>query len=376
MSVFRKTVLSLAAVTVVAIVLATMLLPQSPVSPLTVGEPSIPGDLITDERGELTDADRAALSAVSAGAAVDYPSPADFFANRGVAFNYVVPTIENFGYPTGTHGQNRPVAVVLHIAQGSCAGMQSWFATGHWVTLSDGSQVYVTPSTQFGVCEDGSIDQYLEIEDASHGQGVKNGLSQDTIAATFANLNPNLLVVSVEIAGKCEDGILLRDRPKQETSLIMLLGWFRDNLGITLDTYYVIGHFDIDSVNRPIDPLCLFEGGKEGFRDWVSLLSAAPPATLEDRVAALEVSVADLAEAIKPLLPTPSPTPVPTPTPTPTPTPVPSCSYTVHTSDFDGLSGIASRELDDWRRWGEIAILNGLSSPYVVNVGQVLTMPC
>ncbi len=350
----------------VLIVVAAVLIPLKTLGPLAPGFPGIPGDAVTDERGVLTDADRVALAAVSAGAAVDYPSPADFFTNRGVSFNYVVPSIGNFGYPTGTRGQNRPAAIVLHIAQGTCDGMRSWFATGHWVTLSDGSQVYVEPSTQFGVCEDGSVDQYLEIEDASHGQGIKNGLNPDNIAATFANVNPNLYVVSVEIAGTC-GGPKLRDRGAQEASLIMLLGWFRDNLGIALDTYHVIGHYSIDAVNRPSDPLCLFDDEAD-FLAWVSALSAAPPSTLEERVASIEQAIIDLTALFTEHLNT-------SPDPTPTPPSV-SCTYVVGQSDWDGLWGIASRELGRGDRWPEIATLNGMTSPYVVNPGQALTMPC
>ncbi len=69
-----------------------------------------------------------------------------------------------------------------------------------------------------------------------------------------------------------------------------------------------------------------------------------------------------------------APAPAPTPTP-PTPqTPTAAVgTYTVRSSDFDGLAAAMRRiGISDWQN---VAALNGLSSPYVIRVNQVLRLP-
>lgn len=51
----------------------------------------------------------------------------------------------------------------------------------------------------------------------------------------------------------------------------------------------------------------------------------------------------------------------------------PGRTYTVRAGD--SLSTIAARELGDWRRWTDIATLNGLADPDVIVPGQVLRLP-
>lgn len=66
--------------------------------------------------------------------------------------------------------------------------------------------------------------------------------------------------------------------------------------------------------------------------------------------------------------------PAPAPAPAPEPAPAPSApTYTVVPGD--SLWDIAAAHLGNATRWGEIASLNGISAPYIIHPGEVLTLP-
>jgi hypothetical protein len=89
---------------------------------------------------------------------------------------------------------------------------------------------------------------------------------------------------------------------------------------------------------------------------------------LEHRQAALALSPVEAVEATATAGATPA---------TPADSTAGARTYTVTAGDTDGLSGIAARELGDPAKWIWIYRLNSppLTSPDLIQVGQVLTMP-
>lgn len=139
-------------------------------------------------------------------------------------------------------------AIVLHVTgPGSLAGMDSWFK-------NPSSQVSAT----FGIGKEGEVHQYVEVGDAAWHAGILN--RPDTSNPLIANyvaqgINPNRCTVGIELllAGPAEP---LSDFPKMEASLDRLLTWLSDQTGVQLDRVHVIGHYQIDSINRSTDPVC------------------------------------------------------------------------------------------------------------------------
>ncbi|MEN8151431.1 MAG: LysM domain-containing protein, partial [Planctomycetota bacterium] len=104
--------------------------------------------------------------------------------------------------------------------------------------------------------------------------------------------------------------------------------------------------------------------------------SPAPDRPATDRTAVIEHGGRIVADA--PVRPAPVPvrsTPVrPKPRPGPRPDPVPA-ARTVEVQNGDNLHRVAERSLGDSSRWREIADLNDLSEPYVIQPGQALDIP-
>lgn len=100
-------------------------------------------------------------------------------------FAEAIPTA-NFGYPKGTHEQNRPVLFVDHIIDG-------------WKRVLD-DPAWREPKgvgVHFGIGRDGSISQYTSIFDASWGNGVAGGANASDRRGIdrFDHANPHLKVL-------------------------------------------------------------------------------------------------------------------------------------------------------------------------------------
>lgn len=140
-----------------------------------------------------------------------------------------------------------PVCIVNHISAGTMGSMDNWFT-------SSGNEV---SSAHFGVAKDGRIHQYVKIERMAWA----NGLRMDNLRAATApivfdkKINPNLYSVSIEHEGT--DGDLTEE---QFQSSVWLHRYIRDYVKqiwgyeIPFDDYHVIGHFQIDKINKPNCP--------------------------------------------------------------------------------------------------------------------------
>lgn len=161
----------------------------------------------------------------------------------------------NFGYPPGAHGRqgHKVVAVVQHIMQGTLSGTDSWFKNA-----ASGA------SAHFGVGKDGTIHQYVDINDAAWANGV---MQKPDMAIPWLkecwdkSVNPNLLTVSIEYEGAhstdAKGNITAPDWKPNEVQYqagLALTKWLCETLGITPDPHTILGHFQIDAINRPYCP--------------------------------------------------------------------------------------------------------------------------
>ncbi|MFD0869814.1 N-acetyl-anhydromuranmyl-L-alanine amidase [Chlamydia abortus] len=187
-----------------------------------------------------------------------------------------------------------PFVIVNHISAGTMASMDYWFT-------DPGNRV---SSAHFGVSKTGTIHQYVAIERMAWA----NGLSSDQMSWATApivrqmKVNPNLYTVSIEHEGM--DGALTEAQFQASVWLhryiqqYILDKWGKD---FPLDSEHVIGHFQINPVNKPNCPGPQFP--------WKRLYSALTPseggtdpmANLTDRIAALEMETKQLEQRLKQL---------------------------------------------------------------------------
>lgn len=144
----------------------------------------------------------------------------------------------NFGLPRGTRGQLEPVAIVYHIAQGTLSGIDSWFNRSS-------SEV----SSQYAVGKLGEIHQYVGLKDAAWANGAINNpdLSIQWLRECVENdINPNIRTISIE-----HEGFTGQMWPEaQYKSSLELTRWLIGEYNIPVDENHLIGHHQIDSVNK------------------------------------------------------------------------------------------------------------------------------
>lgn len=140
-----------------------------------------------------------------------------------------------------------PFVIVNHISAGTMSSMDSWFT-------SPANQV---SSAHFGIARDGRVHQYVSIDRMAWA----NGLSQPQLQSATApvveehGVNPNLYTVSIEHEGL--DGGLTEPQFVASVQLHHYIRsyikekWGRD---FPLDPYHVIGHNQINPIQKPDCP--------------------------------------------------------------------------------------------------------------------------
>lgn len=134
------------------------------------------------------------------------------------------------------------VAIVDHIMQGTLASTDEWFN-------NPTSQA----SSHFGVGKDGTIHQYVDLANSAWGNGIVD--HPDMSIGWLSNaigrgINLNRMTVSIEHEGNTGD---VMPEAQYQASLY-LHQYISQQLGIILDREHIIGHYQIDSVNRPNCP--------------------------------------------------------------------------------------------------------------------------
>lgn len=150
------------------------------------------------------------------------------------------PQIEWIGSPNFTPGRRgqRPVVIVCHIMAGTLAGTDSWFS-------NPASKV----SAHFGVGQDGTIHQYVREEDAAWANGKVQGVPWPAWADR-PRVNPNLRSLSIEHEGHPEEGLT----EAQHQASLALIRYLCDRWAIPADRDHLLGHYQLDAVDRPNCP--------------------------------------------------------------------------------------------------------------------------
>lgn len=131
----------------------------------------------------------------------------------------------------------KPELIVVHISAGSLTSMDSWFNTPN-------SQA----SSHYGVGKDGiTIHQYVqEDKKAWHAGRVNN----PSFTLYKPGINPNLYTIGIE-----NEGLDLDKAPQiQINALVELIKDICMRNNIKMDREHIIGHFQIDAINRPYCP--------------------------------------------------------------------------------------------------------------------------
>lgn len=140
--------------------------------------------------------------------------------------------------PNFTKGRNGrvPTAIVLHVMAGSIAAADSWFA-----------DPYSNVSAHYGIAKDGTVHHYVHESDMAWHAGQPNQSSWDLLVP---GVNPNLYTIGIEHEGGPAD--IWPDAQKQASAELVAAVAARWN--ISIDREHIIGHYQIDGVNRPNCP--------------------------------------------------------------------------------------------------------------------------
>jgi hypothetical protein len=129
-------------------------------------------------------------------------------------------------------------------------------------------------SSHFGIGKDGTIHQYVALEDAAWANGKMQtpDMSIPWVKDCYEHgVNPNLCTVSIEYEGAHSGPPDWAPTEAQYQAGLALTRWLCEQLGITPDPHTIVGHFQIDSVDRPYCP-----GPKFPFSRMLSDLRPAP----------------------------------------------------------------------------------------------------
>lgn len=135
----------------------------------------------------------------------------------------------------------RPL-IVLHTMAGSLMG-----------TLAHFQHPNTKVSSHYGVGKKGEIHQYVQETDGSwtNGRILKTSAKQILLRKG----NPNRYTLTIEFEGKDRGGAI--DEPQYQAGL-WLIRQIANRWNIPLTREYIIGHYEVDSINKPNCPGPLF----------------------------------------------------------------------------------------------------------------------
>lgn len=138
-------------------------------------------------------------------------------------------------FSVGRQG-HKPIGIVIHIMDGSLDGTDGWF-------LSKVSAV----SAHYGIGKSGEVHRYVKEENTAwHTGRVRNP------SWLLLNLgtNPNLETIAIEHEGL--EGDVWPEAQKDASAT--LIADICSRWDIPIDRQHIIGHYEINSVNRPNCP--------------------------------------------------------------------------------------------------------------------------
>ena len=147
-----------------------------------------------------------------------------------------------------------PELIVCHITEGSYNGAVSWL-----------KNPVSNASAHFVVSQKGEITQLVDITEKAWGNGKIRNSSSEIVNKYFSTGNDdgNLYTISIEHEGvwKNTKGALTALQEKATTELIRYIVSEVKRLygkDIPIDRKHIIGHYEIDSINKPNCPGALF----------------------------------------------------------------------------------------------------------------------
>jgi N-acetyl-anhydromuramyl-L-alanine amidase AmpD len=148
-----------------------------------------------------------------------------------------------------------PEVIVDHITEGSAESCIDWFT-------STGNK---ESSAHFLVSRKGKVYQFVDIKDKAWTQGISLDMIPKATAeiVKLRQVNPNLYGVGIEHEGVYEEtkGALTEAQLNATTWLhAYIIDYVKDNFGITItaDRKHIIGHYEVNPVNKPNCPGELF----------------------------------------------------------------------------------------------------------------------
>ncbi|MGH2584240.1 MAG: N-acetylmuramoyl-L-alanine amidase [Dehalococcoidia bacterium] len=189
-------------------------------------------------------------------------------------------------------------AIVVHIAEGSLAGIDSWF-----------NDPRARASTHFAVGKGGAIHQYIDLADTAYGHGaiepgytarlIDENRRQDGVA-----ISPNRWAVGIEHEGRSGDAMT---RPQFDASTRLAAWLFAAVLipggatGVAIDRDHVLRHGEISPRSRARCPGYTEEALREyvaRVRELVHGAPAAPDPRMAARLRILEDALTVQAAAL------------------------------------------------------------------------------
>lgn len=133
------------------------------------------------------------------------------------------------GNHTKGRGGQKIDAIVMHVVEGSMAGMRSWFKNPD-----------AKVSAHYGISRKGEIEQYVAESDTAWANGR---VLRPTSALVLARQgsNPNRWTISIEHEGTGNDDLT----PEQRKASAWLVADIAERHGIPLDRKHVIRHHEI-----------------------------------------------------------------------------------------------------------------------------------
>lgn len=147
------------------------------------------------------------------------------------------PSIQWVGTPNFTPGRQgrAPIAICNHITAGAYPGCLTWMQNPD-----------AEASAHYLVTKAGKILQLVKDEDMAWANGKANKPTWPLYDGT----NPNLYTLSIEHEALAGEGLT----EEQYQATLWLHAKLVKRWGIPIDRDHIIGHYQIDSVNRPNCP--------------------------------------------------------------------------------------------------------------------------
>lgn len=137
-------------------------------------------------------------------------------------------------------GTNRPIAVVVHVMEGWASTGVQWAAEGHYGA-----------SWHFTVRRDGAIWQHLSFADGGYHAGIAASKPRPAWKLWRGHgTNINNYTVGIEHEGFSGQPFAA----EQVEASARLCRWALAQMGQPADRDHVIGHYEVDMVDRPFDP--------------------------------------------------------------------------------------------------------------------------